>query len=127
VWHRALPERELSADTAHRVVVDGRAVCLTIVDGKVRAISDVCPHRGASLSDGLVRDGCVTCPSHLWRFDFIDGRKQGDDRTRVATYPVRIVDGAVEVDMPPRPEPRSLRETLLAHARGEDIRQEGTA
>jgi len=74
-----------------------------------------------------MRDGCITCPSHLWRFSFVDGAKQGDDRTRVETYPVRVVQGVIEVDIPPRPAPRSLREILLAHARGEDIESEGDA
>lgn len=126
MWHRTIPERELSENAAHRVLVDDQAVCLTVVDTQVRAISDVCPHRGTSLSEGLVRDGCVTCPAHLWRFSFTDGSKQGDDRTRVPVYPTRIVDGVVEVDVPPLPPQRSLREVLLAHARGESL-EEGSA
>lgn len=127
MWHRTIPESELSDNAAHRVLIEERAVCLARVGAQVHAISDVCPHRGASLSEGLVRDGCVTCPSHLWRFSFVDGTKQGDARTRVETYPVRIVQGVIEVDVQPLPAPRSLREILLAHARGRDIEDEGDA
>ncbi len=127
MWHRTIPESELGDNAAHRVLIEDQAICLARVDAQVRAISDVCPHRGASLSEGLVRDGCVTCPAHLWRFSFVDGEKQGDGRTRVETYPVRVVHGVVEVDVPPLPPPRSLREILLAHARGQDAEQEGDA
>ena len=39
---------------------------------------------------------------------------------RVATYPVRVVDDVLEIEVPD-PEPvQSLREILLAHARAED-------
>lgn len=33
------------------------------------ALEDRCPHRGAPLSLGKVRDGCLQCPYHGWRFD----------------------------------------------------------
>lgn len=127
MWHRALPLSELTEGSAHRLVFEDQDVCLTLIDGQVHAISDVCPHRGALLSEGIVRDGCVTCPSHLWRFSFFDGRKQGDDRTRVPVFSTRVVNGFVEVDVPPRPPQQSLREVLLAHARGEDTNQGDTA
>lgn len=119
MWHRAVAFNVLTENDAQRLILDGQNVCVTVVEGKVHAISDVCPHRGASLSEGIVRDGCITCPSHLWRFSFIDGAKQADDRTRVPVYPTRVVDGIVEIDVPPLPPQRSLREVLLAHARGE--------
>lgn len=120
-WHRALPFDELTDDTAVRVDLDQRAVLIALVDDQVHAITDVCPHRGASLSEGILRDGCITCPSHLWRFSVVDGQKQGDPRTRLAVYPTRIIASWVEVDLPPQEPKRSLRDTLLAHARGESL------
>lgn len=123
MWQRTLSVQELSEGSARGITTNGWSVCLALVDSEPRAIEDVCPHRGASLSEGLLRDGCVTCPSHLWRFSLTDGAKQGDDRVRVRTFPARVVDGFVEVDLPPRAAERSLREILLAHARGESIEE----
>jgi len=37
--------------------------------GALRAARDECPHRSASLSQGWVADGCLTCPYHAWAFD----------------------------------------------------------
>ncbi|MGA9524469.1 MAG: aromatic ring-hydroxylating dioxygenase subunit alpha [Myxococcaceae bacterium] len=38
--------------------------------GRPTALLDRCPHRGAALSLGRVReDGCLQCPFHGWRFD----------------------------------------------------------
>jgi phenylpropionate dioxygenase-like ring-hydroxylating dioxygenase large terminal subunit len=36
---------------------------------QVRAISDVCLHRAASLSDGFVDGDSVVCPYHAYKFD----------------------------------------------------------
>jgi phenylpropionate dioxygenase-like ring-hydroxylating dioxygenase large terminal subunit len=36
--------------------------------GVVQAWADRCPHRGAALSLGCVRDGQLECPYHGWRF-----------------------------------------------------------
>lgn len=37
--------------------------------GKVNCIDDRCPHRGASLALGKIKDGCITCPFHGIAFD----------------------------------------------------------
>ena len=98
------------------------SILLTKLDGEPHAITDVCPHNGSSLSEGVIRDGCVTCPAHLWRFSLHDGEKQGTPEVRLRVYPTRLTaDGWVEVEVPAAPPVRSLRETLLAHARGEDV------
>lgn len=101
-------------------MVDERAVCVVNYAGQWHAIADVCPHRGAALSEGHYRDGCLTCPAHLWRFSVVDGQKQGDPRTHVMVYPLRENEEGLQVYLPARVIERSLREVLLAHARGED-------
>jgi phenylpropionate dioxygenase-like ring-hydroxylating dioxygenase large terminal subunit len=35
----------------------------------IHAWEDLCIHRGAKLSLGLVRDGCLICPYHHWKYD----------------------------------------------------------
>ena len=39
------------------------------LEGKLIAVFDRCPHRHAPLSGGVVRDGCLVCPYHFWKFD----------------------------------------------------------
>lgn len=63
-----------------------------------RALKDSCPHAGVALHGGVVRDGTVTCPAHGWVIDLATGAvKQGVSGGRVAAYPVRVVDGVVEI------------------------------
>ncbi|MBE9035039.1 aromatic ring-hydroxylating dioxygenase subunit alpha [aff. Roholtiella sp. LEGE 12411] len=35
---------------------------------EVVALDDVCPHRGAALSNGWVEDDCIRCPYHGWKY-----------------------------------------------------------
>jgi nitrite reductase (NADH) small subunit len=121
-YQRALRVSDLRPGSGTRVVLDGQGVLLALVDDEPRALADLCPHNGALLSEGVIRDGCVTCPSHLWRFSLVDGARQGFPEVRVRVYDTRVnADGWVEVDVPPAAPQRSLRETLLAHARGEVV------
>ena len=117
---RAVRLEELEDGRPVRVSIGDRAIMVVRVDTGVRALDDACPHNGGPLSEGVVRDGCVTCPWHFWRFSLDDGVRQGAPGVAVRTYPCRVVEGWVEVDLPPAAPVRSLREILLASARGEE-------
>ena len=43
-----------------------RLVLFRTSEERIRGSDDACPHRGASLSDGAVRDDAVVCPYHGW-------------------------------------------------------------
>ena len=81
-----------------RVVdVNGSLVAVFHVDGQYYAIDDRCPHAGASLADGCVEDGVVTCAWHAWRFRLSDGAWADNPRVKTKTYPVVVEQGEVFV------------------------------
>ena len=104
------------AAVARRVGGAGE-VAVFNVDGELCAVDGSCPHRGGPLAEGIVRDGVVTCPLHWFRFDLRTGKHLGHRALRLIRYPVRVVDGTVEVLVPPAPPEMSLRERLLAAGR----------
>ena len=59
-------------------------------DDRLFALEDRCPHRNGPLSQGIVHDGCVTCPLHNWVISLETGRAQGADEGQTATFPVRL-------------------------------------
>lgn len=59
-------------------------------DDRVFALEDKCPHRGGPLSEGIVHDGCVTCPLHNWVISLETGLAQGADEGSTLSFPVRI-------------------------------------
>ena len=114
---RILRRDDLADGRPVRVLVNDQPVLIALVDDEPYAISDTCPHNGLSLSQGVLRDGCITCPGHFWRFSLRDGSKQGGPTLAVPTYRCWVEDDWIAVDVPPPPPPRSMREILLEHAR----------
>jgi len=80
-WYAVALSEEVKNDgKPHGVTALGRRLALFRDEGdegRVKAVSDVCPHRGAPLHRGWVTDGvagakghsCVVCPYHGWAFD----------------------------------------------------------
>lgn len=83
-------------------IVKTAAGCVAIfrtADVEVFATSNTCAHKQGPLSEGIVHGRQVTCPLHNWVFSLESGEAQGADRGRIATYPVRIEDGRLLLDV----------------------------
>ncbi len=68
-WYVVARTHELSAKKPVRRWVNGMPIALYLEQGEVRALVDRCPHRGAPLSQGRIRDGRIECPYHGWQFN----------------------------------------------------------
>jgi nitrite reductase (NADH) small subunit len=66
-------------------------------EAEVFAASDLCPHKGGPLSEGIVHGQSVTCPLHNWVFDLTTGEARGETG-RIATYPVRVEGARILID-----------------------------
>ena len=83
------------------VSVDERAVLLVHIAGEVFAFEDVCTHDGQPLTDGELEGHQIECPRHGARFDVRTGRALCMPAVEpVRVYPVRIIDGAIEIELP---------------------------
>jgi len=126
----SVPVDDLVRDTRVRVEAEACPVLVALVEGRAYAVQDACRHRQASLLTGVLRDGVVTCPSHFWQYDLRTGARHDTDGEGLPSYPARLVreDGTeaaslgdavrVEVEVPDAAPAPTLREVLLAHARG---------
>jgi nitrite reductase (NADH) small subunit len=65
---------------------------------KVFALRDECPHKGGPLSQGIVFGEHVACPLHNWCIGLESGKASAPDEGEVRRFPVRVVDGHVELD-----------------------------
>jgi 3-phenylpropionate/trans-cinnamate dioxygenase ferredoxin subunit len=96
---RACSLSDLADDTALRVELAGRPVCIERSGGEVFAISDVCSHADVSLSEGDVEDGHIECWLHGSMFDLRTGKPTGLPATEpVAVFAVEVRDDGVYVD-----------------------------
>jgi len=57
---------------------------------EIFALEDRCPHRGGPLSQGIVHDGCVTCPLHNMVIRLASGEAEGADEGATTTYDVHL-------------------------------------
>jgi phenylpropionate dioxygenase-like ring-hydroxylating dioxygenase large terminal subunit len=103
-WYPILSSRELKKNPISRTRFGQRVVIWRDATGQAVVLDDRCPHRGAALSQGRVRDGVIECPFHGFRYDAA-GRcvlvpAEGDDwqipaHLRVTAYSVREDAGYV--------------------------------
>jgi nitrite reductase/ring-hydroxylating ferredoxin subunit/FMN phosphatase YigB (HAD superfamily) len=107
---------DLPPGAIRRVLAAGRWVCVGNDSGDLFALTDTCLHKGFSLSEGMLRDGHVTCPGHWWRYDVHSGALAEHHGVGLTTYPVRVSAGDVVVTVPPAQPTLSWREMLLKHA-----------
>lgn len=111
------PVESLRPGDRRVVEAAGRRIAVFNDGGHLRAIDDACAHKGSTLSDGVVRNGVVTCSAHLWRFDLETGRRTDAPGFTQETFEVLIEDDVVVVDVPHQDPPLSISELMRRHAR----------
>lgn len=111
-WRAVGPLAELERDGRLIATFGGREIGVVPGgDGGLYGFRNRCPHHGAPICLGAVREReagdpgryelsgreVLRCPWHGWEFDAESGKCPDDERMRVKTYPVRVRDGTVEV------------------------------
>ncbi|MFK4726053.1 nitrite reductase/ring-hydroxylating ferredoxin subunit [Bradyrhizobium niftali] len=97
------------------VKVGGREIGIFNVGGEYFAVSNRCPHEGASLCKGRIvglvessepgsyqfsrRGELLRCPWHGWEFDLRTGKSWCEpDRTKVRSYDLKVEPGGALVE-----------------------------
>jgi nitrite reductase/ring-hydroxylating ferredoxin subunit len=82
--------------------VKGTYVVLARAGGEWFALDDWCSHEECPLSDGWVEGSAIVCNCHGSQFDLATGNVLTGPATEpVKTYPLRVVDGGLEVAIEP--------------------------
>ena len=103
-WMPVATEKEIT-HRPKRFFLLGIPLVIVRLNNTVVALQDRCPHRGAPLSAGQVKDGLLQCPYHGWRFNasgecaLIPGLTKSVDCTnkQVASYEVTTHFGLIFV------------------------------
>ena len=98
-WIRVASTLELPPGSSRELVVEDRIVALFNVDGEYFALDGVSPHQGGPLGNGMLSGCIVTCPWHGWQFDVRDGQHQASASLRHVTFPVKINEDEIFVDV----------------------------
>ncbi|GIW14124.1 MAG: benzene 1,2-dioxygenase [Tepidiforma sp.] len=101
VWVPTFPADEVEAGAARVAEAGGRRIAVCNTGDGLYAIDDLCTHDGGPLDQGRLNGKEIECPRHGARFDVTTGRALCLPAVRpVKTYPTRVVDGVIEVDVP---------------------------
>jgi len=85
-----------------RFYINDTDVAVFKVDGKIYAVSNICPHKqSANIFEGFVENNSVVCPSHGWIFNLSDGKLHSGGRG-LDSYSVKIVDEKIYAKVIPK-------------------------
>ena len=99
-WVRVASRGELKEGDILEVEVGARSIALYNADGIIFATDNICTHAYARLSDGWLDGEVIECPLHAARFDIRTGKVLDPPATEdLKTYPVRVVEGEIEVKL----------------------------
>jgi nitrite reductase/ring-hydroxylating ferredoxin subunit len=102
-------EATLFPGTLREIRVGGSSLLLVRLGEPIYALDPYCPHAGGVLAEGTLEGPRLACPVHGAVFDPSDGKVLEDPFgiappsggvDPLTRYPVRLVQGMVEVDLP---------------------------
>ena len=96
---RTVKLAEVPPGTVRELHVEGKAIAMANVEGRVYAINNTCLHRGGPLGQGLVEGKVLTCPWHGWQYDLTSGRTIQNPAVAVDCYPTEVRGEDVFVDV----------------------------
>ncbi len=87
---------ELEDRVPFPVDIGADEIAIVMMDDEIYALSNVCTHEYACLSDGYVEEDRIVCPLHLAEFSVTTGEVLQDPaEENLKTYLVKIVDDQV--------------------------------
>ncbi len=102
-WIRIAPATQIPPREGRAVLIGDREIALFNLGTGFLATDNQCPHQGGPLCDGIVTGASVVCPLHAWKVNLETGQVErpthGKDHC-VATYPTRVEDGIVLIELP---------------------------
>jgi nitrite reductase (NADH) small subunit len=96
---RAVKVAELPAGSVREFQIEGKAIALANVGGKIYAINNTCLHRGGPLGQGQLEGKVVTCPWHGWEYDVTDGKAVQNAEAAVDCYRIEVRGEDIFVDV----------------------------
>ncbi|MFD4635868.1 Rieske 2Fe-2S domain-containing protein [Lentzea sp. NPDC058436] len=113
-WYRVSSSKDLMPGKRRTVHYFGRDMVLfRAKSGGVSVFDAYCPHMGAHLGLGRVREDNLECAFHGWKFDAtgscveVPGGRRIPPKAKLRTWPAREVNGQILVYHHPEGEPPS--------------------
>lgn len=125
-WYMAVPSRNVSKGRMVPIEIMGEPIVFFREDsGEVKAVRNICPHRGIPFHYGRVINDQIECPYHGWKFDgsgvcreipsLTTDQKLDCTKIKIKAYPIKeqfggiwIFIGDKDFDVQNSPQPPAL-------------------
>lgn len=105
-WYMAIPSKMVVKEKmAHMEIMGEPIVFFREQSGQVKAVRNICPHRGIPFHYGRVVNDQLECPYHGWKFDgsgicreipsLTSDQKLDCTKIKIKTYPIKEQYGGV--------------------------------
>ena len=95
------PTSELPEGERLFIEIGGKPIVIFKIAGQFFSIADVCSHDDGPVGEGLLDGYNITCPRHGAQFDIRTGKVvQMPAVVDIPAYPVRVVDGMIQLGVP---------------------------
>lgn len=100
-WTRIALAADLPPREGRVVQLGPREIAVFNLGDRFFAADNRCPHKGGPLCDGIVTGHAVVCPLHAWKVNLETGEveRPAAANTCVQTYPTRVQDGVLQIDV----------------------------
>ncbi len=88
---------------ARIICAGGERVAVFRYDGQLSAVSNVCQHQNGPLGEGVIVDGCITCPWHGYQYLPESGQSPPPFTEKLPTFRLALEGRLILLD--PRPQP----------------------
>jgi 3-phenylpropionate/trans-cinnamate dioxygenase ferredoxin subunit len=83
------------------IEAEGKSIVIFNIAGQLFAIGDICSHDQGPVGEGDIEGFNVVCPRHGGEFDIRTGKAvQLPVVEDIPAYPVKIVEGMIQVGLP---------------------------
>ncbi len=101
-WHRLGSKEEVFTRAPFSQKIERHQVAVFVHEGRVRAISNICNHKGGPLCEGRVRGEFVMCPWHGWEYSVVTGKgPAGYEAETVPVFDIEERADGIYVATPP--------------------------
>ena len=95
------PVSELPNGERLFVEIEGKPLVIFNIAGQFFSIGDVCSHDDGPVGEGDIEGDNIVCPRHGAEFDIRTGKAmQLPAVVDIPAYPVRVVEGMIQVGIP---------------------------
>lgn len=104
---------DIASNRAKTILIGKENIAIFKYENKLSAVNNMCRHQGGPLGEGMILDGCITCPWHGYQYLPHNGQSPPPFTEKIETYDVRLIEGWVYVNPNPYQEGTAIDPCLI--------------